>query len=469
MEGFGVLHNSDLKWMIIWVTVIGNFISMLDSTTINIALYEISKSLNEPITAVQWVVVSYMLILTIFLPFFGKLSEICPRNKLYAAGFLIFSLGSFLSFLSHNLPMLVASRCIEAFGASILVSNALSIIASMFKGKNRGRALGMNGAIVAFGSMSGPALAGVLINYFGWNTVFLPGCVVAFIAALLSYRLIPAYHPPAVDEKFDYKGFLYFTVFLFSLLTTISQGHVWGWESDKIKLLVLLFVISTVLFIVRELRVSYPLIDFGLFKIKSFTLGNIALNLSYWGVFGIGITFPLYAQKVMGLSPMITGFIVLTFSVSLIMTAPVAGSVAGKKGSKYLTLAGGVMFTLALILFSSFNASTPIWRMILAELMMGVGNGLFQSPSNMGVLSEVDTKHLGIAGGMLALARNTGMIMGIAMAINILEILLSHFTAAAAVNPFLSAYQCTVRILAVFAVICTGFAYLAYRNERKVC
>ncbi len=466
MEVVKSLHNSDLKWMIIWVTVIGNFISMLDSTTVNIALYEISKSLNEPVTAVQWVVVSYMLILTVFLPFFGKLSGICPRNKLYASGFLIFSFGSLLSFLSHSLPMLIASRCIEAFGASILVSNALSIIASMFKGKNRGKALGMNGAIVAFGSMSGPALAGVLINYFGWNTVFLPGCIISFIAAILSYRLIPAYHPPVVDSKFDYKGFLYFTVFLFSLLTTISQGHVWGWESGKIKILVLLFIISTIMFIVRELKVSYALVDFALFKIKSFTLGNIALNLSYWGVFGIGITFPLYAQKVIGLSPMITGFIVLTFSVSLILTAPVAGSIAGKKGSKYLTLGGGIMFTLALILFSSLNETAPVWKMIAAELMMGVGNGLFQSPSNMGILSEVDTKHLGVAGGMLALARNTGMIMGIAVAINILEILLSYFTAAAVSNPFLSAYQYTVRFLAVFAIICTVFAYFAYKNEK---
>ena len=459
------MHNVDLKWLIIWVTVVGNFISMLDSTTINIALYEISKSLNEPITAVQWVVVSYMLILTVFLPFFGKLSEVCPRNKLYASGFLIFSLGAFFSFLSHNLPMLVTSRCIEAFGASILVSNAISIIASMFKGQNRGKALGMNGAIVAFGSMSGPALAGVLINYFGWNTVFLPGCVVAFIASILSYRLIPSYHPPVENNKFDYKGFLYFTIFLFSLLTTITQGHVWGWSSEKIKILAVLFIISTILFVIRELRISYPLIDFNLFKIKSFTLGNIALNLSYWGVFGIGITFPLYAQKVIALTPMTTGFIVLTFSLSLIFTAPIAGTLAGKYGSKYLTLAGGIMFTLALILFSMFNTSTPIWKMVIAELMMGIGNGLFQSPSNMGVLSKVDTKHLGVAGGTLALARNTGMIMGIAVAINILEILLSYFTLNNVLNPFLTAYQYTIRILACFAVLCTSVAFLAYKDE----
>ena len=102
------MHNSGLKWLIAYVTIIGNFIAMLDSSTVNIALYEISRTLNEPITSVQWVVVGYMLILTVFLPFFGKLSDICRRNKLYASGFLIFALGSFLSFLSNNLQMLIA-------------------------------------------------------------------------------------------------------------------------------------------------------------------------------------------------------------------------------------------------------------------------------------------------------------------------------------------------------------------------
>jgi len=463
------VHNSTLKWIIVYVTIIGNFIAMLDSSIVNIALYDISQTLNEPITSVQWVVVAYMLILTVFLPFFGKLSEICHRNKLYAMGFLVFALGSFLSFLSHSLPMLIASRCIEAFGASILVSNAFSIIAGMFRGRKRGKALGFNGAIVAFGSMSGPALAGVLINYFGWNAVFLPGFVIALIFAILSYKLIPSYCRPRKNEKFDYKGFIYFTVFLLSLLTVISQGHIWGWSSRKISLLVAVFVIAVVLFVIRELKVSYALIDFSLFKIKSFTCGNIAMNLSYWGVSGIGVLFPLFAQQTLGFSPMTTGFIVLTYAVSLIVTAPISGSIAGKKGSKWLTFSGGVMFTLALLLFSTFTPETPIYMLVLAQMMMGVGNGLFQSPSNMGVLSQVDSKQLGVAGGILALARNTGMIMGIAIAINIFEIFKNHFEVSYSKAPFLSAYQHTVFILAFFAIACTSFAYAAYKNEKNSC
>ena len=106
--------------------------------------------------------------------------------------------------------------------------------------------------------------------------------------------------------------------------------------------------------------------------------------------------------------------------------------------------------------------------MILGELMLGVGNGLFQSPSNMGVLSEVDSSHLGIAGGMLALARNTGMIMGITMAINIVEIFKSYFVQLQLTQPFLISYQFTLRTIAICAVICTLCAYFAYKNEKNI-
>lgn len=460
------LYNKKLKWIIVFVTIIGTFLAMLDGSTINIALYDISQTLKEPITSVQWVVVGYMLILTAFLPFFGKLSEVCHRNQLYSAGFFVFALGSFLSFLSHTLPLLIASRCVEAIGASILVSNSVSIIASLFRGAKRGKALGINGAIAALGSMSGPALAGVLINYFGWNFVFLPGTIIALVFGILAYRVLPHYCPPHKKEKFDYKGFIYFCAFLFSLLTVISQGHIWGWTSKRVTALAIMFVIATIMFILRELRVSYALIDFSLFKIRSFSFGNLAINLSYWGVTGIGVIFPLFAQQTLGYSPMTTGFIVLTYALSLIFVAPVCGNLAGKYGSKWFTISGGLVLTIALLLFSTLNQATSLQFLIITQMLLGIGNGLFQSPSNAGVLSDVNNKQLGIAGGILALARNTGMIMGAAVAVNIMEMFQNFYSSQKIATAFLMAYQHTALMLAFFAFICTLSAFIAYKDNK---
>ena len=115
------------------ITAIGNFIAMLDSTTVNLALYPMSRDLHVTMSQIQWVMIAYMLILTVFLPFFGKLGDIFPKNKLYATGFAVFALGAFLSTTAGNFNSLVAFRCLEALGASIMLSNAQAIIATIFK------------------------------------------------------------------------------------------------------------------------------------------------------------------------------------------------------------------------------------------------------------------------------------------------------------------------------------------------
>ena len=121
------------------IVAVGNFIGMLDSTTVNLALYPMSVDLHVTMGQIQWVMIAYMLTLTVLLPFFGKLGDIFPKNKLYSTGFAIFALGAFFSYISPNFILLVASRCFEALGASIMVSNAQAIIATIFKNARRGK------------------------------------------------------------------------------------------------------------------------------------------------------------------------------------------------------------------------------------------------------------------------------------------------------------------------------------------
>ena len=132
---------NNVKWSIFTIIAIGNFLGMLDSTIVNLALYPMARDLGVNISQVQWVIIAYTLVLTVFLPFWGKIGDIVPKNKLYATGFALFACGSFLNSLAQNLPMLIVFRCVEALGASIVISNASSVIASLFKGKDRGKAL----------------------------------------------------------------------------------------------------------------------------------------------------------------------------------------------------------------------------------------------------------------------------------------------------------------------------------------
>lgn len=459
--------TKEIKWTMFIVTAIGNFIAMLDSTTVNLALYPMSRDLGVTLSQIQWVMVGYMLTLTIFLPFFGKLGDIFPKNKLYSTGFIIFALGAFFSFISPNYTALIFSRCFEALGASIMLSNAQAIIATIFKNARRGKALGLNGCLVAIGGMAGPAVGGILINNFDWHAVFVPCIPVALAGAYYAWRILPSHVTKVKCFKFDYKGFIYFTVSLLALLLAISQGYQWGWTSFKITALGVITLIFGSMFYIRDHRINYPLINFSIFHIKPFTFGNLAVMFSYMAMFTNSILLPFYLMEILKLDAFTSGLLILPYSVTLSFIAPISGSLAGKYGSRYLTLAGPLVYITALIIFTTFNTNTQMWQIILASGIMGIGNGLFQSPSNNAIMTSVHKKDLGIASGILALSRNLGNILGVAVTITLFEEFREFFLAhsQAYTTAFLNAYHTTMSFGILFGVICFTFAYIAYKPK----
>lgn len=460
-----MVNEYRLKWIICVFVIMGNFLGMLDSSAVQLALYPISEGLDISLTQVQWVIIAYMLVLTVFLPFFGKLGDIFPKNKIYSLGFLIFGIGALLNTFSPNLGVLLATRCIEAVGASILLANGPAIIAALFKGKDRGKALGLNASLVAVGGMSGPAIGGAFIHFFGWRTIFLPSVPFAILGAVVAYKIFPSVYLKRENFKFDYKGFLYFSISLCALLLAISEGHSWGWQSLKIISLGILTLLFGGLFYFRDKKINYPMINFKMFKIKPFTFGNIAVMTSYMTMFTNAILLPLFLQQIMRYNAFVTGLLILPYSVASCIVAPFAGSYSGKHGSRLLTLIGPSIYILALLIFTTFNTNTNMFQIILASFIMGCGNGCFQSPSNNAILTSVQKDELGIASGILSLARNMGNILGVAITITLFENFLrtalsgkSYYTEA-----FLYSYHLTMGFGILFGIICLVCAFIAYK------
>lgn len=458
-----------IKWEMFTIAAVGNFIAMLDSTTVNLALFPMSKDLQVSIEQIQWVMIAYMLVLTVFLPFFGKLGDIFPKNKLYAAGYTLFAIGALSSMLASSFGLLISFRCLEALGASVMLSNAQAIIASIFKKERRGKALGLNGCIVAIGGMSGPALGGFLIHYLNWHWVFFPCVPIAVAGAIYSLKLLPK-HVKQQVFKFDYKGFLYFTLCLFALLLAISEGHKWGWASLKIIVLGILTLIFGGLFYFRDMKINYPLINFSMFKIKPFTYGNLAVMTSYMAMYTNSILLPFYLQDIMSLNALIAGCLILPYSVTLSIIAPISGRLSGKYGSRYLTIAGPTVYIIALLIFATFDKSTPMWEIVVASSIMGIGNGLFQSPSNNAIMTSVQKSELGIASGILALSRNMGNILGVAVTITLFETFREIYEAHGQTyeTAFLNSYHTTMGFGIIFGLTCLTFAYIAYKPKKQI-
>ncbi len=463
-----IMSRKSIKWLLCNLIIVGNFLGMLDSSTVNLALYPISQGLHITISQVQWVIISYMLVLTVLLPFFGKLGDIFPKNKIYAVGFSVFALGAFLSSTTNCFYLLILYRCIEAMGASVMIANGPAAIATLFKGSERGKALGINACIVAVGGMSGPAIGGFLIHLFNWHAIFLPSVPIAILGAIISYKMLPSYVTKK-KFKFDYKGFIYFTTGLFALLLAISEGHTWGWKSVRIIILGIITLIFGALFYFRDKKINYPLINFKMFKIRTFTFGNIAVMTSYMCMFTNGVLLPIFLQEINHLNAFVTGLLILPYSIASSAVAPFAGSYAGKHGSRLLTILGPSIYIIALIIFTTFNTSTPKWEVVLASIIMGIGNGCFQSPSNNAIITSVRKDELGIASGILSLSRNLGNILGVALTITMFDSFRNIFRNGGIeyTKAFLDSYHLTMGFGIIFGITCFTCSLIAYTPEKS--
>ena len=237
-------------------------------------------------------------------------------------------------------------------------------------------------------------------------------------------------------------------------------------KSFKIIVLGILTFIFGILFYFKDKKIDYPMIDFNMFKIKAFTLGNIAVMTSYMTMFTNAILLPLYLQQIMKYNAFITGLLILPYSVASCLVAPFAGSYAGKHGSRILTTIGPSIYIIALIIFTSFNTHTPMWEIILASLIMGVGNGCFQSPSNTAIITSVTKEELGIASGILSLSRNLGNILGVAITVTLFESFHEIFINFGYYTAFLKSYHITMLFGICFGIICLTSSFIAYKNTK---
>lgn len=435
------------------VTVTGNFIAVLESSTVNVALYEIAKSFSISLNQVQLVTSVYILVFTAFLPLFGKLSDLVDRNKLYAFGFLLFGLGAFFNTISINFLMLLVSRCVEAIGGAVLISNSAALITLMFKGEKRGSALGVIGASVALGGISGPAVAGALIQYFGWHTVFIPSAVVGLIGTLTSLKYIPSFK--VQQKKFkntnlDILGFIYFVIALFSIFSVLACYKNVTLVKNHALLLSIISLIFWLLFYKRESNCKNPLINLSLFKNTTFSLGCFALLLWFITAYAHCLLFPFTLQEALGYKPLVTGLLMLPFSIMVMIVAPFSGKHAGKHLNSRITIVGAFVYFIGFSLLLFLKPDLSIWVLILSSLIMGIGNGMFQSPSNTVLMSAVPKDEVGTASGLLSLARNSGMIFGIAFALGIFDF----------VKNYLLTLKTDYNLSCIFAFKSTVFACL---------
>lgn len=407
------------RWLVLATVSIGTFMSTLDGSIANVALPTIAGELDTPIHVVQWVLTAYLLTICATLPILGKLSDMLGRGRVFNTGFLIFAAGSALCGFSSSLTALIGSRILQAVGASCLMANSQAIIAETFTKNGRGRALGITGMMVSLGSLTGPGIGGILVGSMGWPSIFwinVPIGIVGFIAGLF---LLPKPSQPAKRQPFDSLGSLLFVVGMVAFLFTLSNGESYGWRSTVIVAGGIGSVAVLAAFYFWERRIGHPMLDFRLYRIRAFAFGNLAAFLSFVALFFMNIMMPFYMQNALLFPADVTGYTMMMNPLMMAVVAPLSGWLSDKIGSTLLTTAGLAINALAFGLLNTLTLDATPVVIGLHLALFGIGSGLFQSPNNSSVMGAVPPPMLGSAGGLNALVRNIGMVVGTSLSVSL--------------------------------------------------
>lgn len=400
--------------IILLAVAIGTFMGPLDGSVVNIALPSISAYYGVPLSSVEWVLMSYLLTISSLLLTFGRLGDLYGYKRIYMTGFIIFTAGSVCCGLAPSIAMLVSSRAVQAVGAGMMLSMGPAIVTNITPPQERGKSLGLIAISVSVALSAGPVLGGLLTNEFGWQSIFFINIPVGIIACLLAWKVIPNMKNREV-QPFDVMGSVLFFLALICILLPLSYTERLGWSNPIILGSLGSGIFLLLLFIIYEEKTEHPMLDVSLFNNRLFSMGNLSALLSYMSLYAVILLMPFYLQQLLGKSPSQAGLLLIAMPLVTMVVAPVSGSLSDRFDTRYVSSLGMGIMALGLWLLSTLDARSGTAAIMAYLAVIGLGQGMFQTPNNSAVLGTVQPQRRGIASGMLAVMRNTGMVLGVAV------------------------------------------------------
>jgi EmrB/QacA subfamily drug resistance transporter len=401
--------------VILVIACMSTFLLNLDNTIVNVALPDIRAQLHPSVSGLQWSVDTYLMVLASLLILSGSLGDRFGRRRVLVTGLVLFACGSLLCSLATGIAWLSAFRVVQAVGASMLNPVGLSIVSTVFvEPRARARAFGVWSGAVGLGMATGPVVGGLLVQTWGWRSVFWTSIPLAVAAAVCARAFIPeskskAYYRP------DIAGQALVLVLLTSLVFTIIESPRLGVGSPWIVTGTGVFVGSAVALGVAETRRESPLIDFRFFRSVPFTSSMVIAVLTYAAIGGFLFLNTIYLQSVLGYSPLRAGLYCLPIAIGTVVGAQFAGSLARTRGSRDALVASGCGVagagTLAAITIG--GGDTPL--LLAGYLLLGLGFGGANTLVNSTAMAGMPRNRAGVAGAVGSSSKQVGQSLGVAV------------------------------------------------------
>ncbi|MDI6897509.1 MFS transporter [Methanocella conradii] len=427
---FGFFKNGvEYKWIALSNVIIATMMGTVNGSIILISLPAIFNGISiNPLTSFQyllWLLMGYGIVTATLLLTFGRLSDMYGRARIFKLGFLIFTIGSVLLYLTpgtgdEGAIELIVFRLLQAVGGAMFMANSAAILTDAFPPSERGKALGLNMVAVLSGQFIGLILGGVLAVY-DWRLVFLVSVPFAVVGTIWSYLKLREVSFRAPKAKVDILGNITFVAGLVLLLIGVTYGLMpyendpMGWSSPWVIASLAIGFLLLIMFPVIESRVESPMFRLELFKIRAFSYANIANLVSAIARGGVmfmlilllqGIWLPLHGYSYES-TPLWAGIYMLPLTVGFIVAAPVSGMLSDRYGPRWIATGGMLIVTLSFLLLAWMPYDFEYWQFALALFIMGAGNGMFGSPNSASIMSSVPPEERGVASGMMSTLMNT--------------------------------------------------------------
>ncbi len=447
--------------------------SNIDISAVNVALPTMMRHLNTPFSTVQWVVISYMLMIACVLLQFARLGDMKSKKRIFFWGVFVFTVASAACGLSLNAGMLIACRAAQGVGAAMCQAMGAAIVTEVAGPEHRGKALGIYMATLAVGLMLGPSVGSFCLALWSWRAIFFINVPLGVIALTMIALFTPTLPPLKSGQKFDIPGAALTAVTLGSYCLGMTMSQVHGFGSPYVLGLFVITIIGFICFVFVEKRAAAPMINFELFRNPLFGI-NLLVNFLSFTSSACQTILPFYLQLAQGYSVASVGLFLMILPAAIAIFSPVSGALSDKYGTRAISFIGLIILGSGLLSMTFLRLDTPWWSFALRAFWIGLGVGIFQAPNNTSIVNAAPRKYLGVASGMLSYTRVLGQNTGIPLVATIFAYAAASMSMGAGTNISEQPPEALVLgitrsylVMAILHAVCLVLACIAWRMEIK--
>lgn len=370
------------------ILFIGGFVALLNNTLLNIAIPTIMDEFSVKPSAVQWITTGYMLVNGILIPASAFFIQKFTNRRLFLTAMTLFTIGTGLAMIAPTFGVLVGARMIQASGSAMMMPLLMNVMLTAFPVERRGTAMGLFGLVMFTAPAIGPTLSGWIIEQFSWRMLFgivLPIAIIVLVYAFFKLRNIT----PNSPVKLDIFSLVISSIGFGGLLYGFSSAGEKGWTDPIVYGTIIIGVIALITFIVRQLRMDDPILDFRIYKYPMFALSSAISIVISVAMFSGMILTPLYVQEVRGISPLDSGLLMLPGAVVMGLMSPISGRLFDKYGARTMAVIGLAITIYTTYTMSTFNIESGYFYIMTIYSIRMLGMSLVMMPVMTNGLNQI--------------------------------------------------------------------------------